>query len=225
VRYLAQIYPLQKNKLQELGRLTWLEKDFQFLSSNSTYAPSPETIWKKTKGLNRLKKQKLAILQNLAAFRENLAIEQNRPRRRVITDDVLIELSVNPPTNMDELKEYMRLSHKFLQYNGETILSLIKTGLNTSDEDCPKLPIHEKLSQNEEALADCLMAIVHLSAQNNNISPRCLCSRKELDALIKGRCDLAMLSGWRNELIGKHLLKFLSGDAKLSYHSGQLKFS
>ncbi len=225
VRYLAKLYPIQKEKLQTLGRLSWLEKDFQFLSSSSTYAPSPETIWKKTKGLNRLKKQKLAILQNLAAFREQLAIKQNRPRRRVITDDTLIDLSMNPPSNNDELKQYNGLSYKFLQYNGAAILSLIDKGLNTSDEDCPKLPVYEKLSQNEEALADCLMAIVHLSAHNNSISPRCLCSRKELDFLIKGQRELAILSGWRNELIGKHLLEFLSGEAQLSYHSGQLLFS
>lgn len=225
VRYLAQLYPVQKAKLQSLGRLGWLEKDFQFLSSNDTYAPSPETIWKKTRGINKLKKQKLAILKNLAALREKLAIKQNRPRRRVMTDDVLLELSMNPPASLAELNNCQGLSQGFLQHNGKDLITGIEAGLNTEDADCPQLPVYEKLSQNEEALADCLMAIVHLAAQNNNISPRCLCSRKELDSLIKGRQDLAMLSGWRNELIGKHLLKFLSGDAQLSYHSGQLLFS
>ncbi len=225
VRYLAQLYPLQKAKLQSLGRLQWLEKDFQFLSSNSTYAPSPETIWKKTRGLNRLKKQKLAILKNLAALREELAIAQNRPRRRVMADELLLDLAMNPPAGDNELSGYKGLSTGFLQHNGQAIMSAIEAGLNTADADCPQLPVYEKLSQNEEALADCLMAIMHLSAQNNNISPRCLCSRKELDALIKGQRELSVLSGWRNELIGKHLLKFLSGDAQLSYHSGQLVFS
>ncbi len=225
VRYLAKIYPLQIEKLQALGRSTWLEKDFQFLSNNSTYAPAADTVWRKIKGINKLKKQKLAILKNLAAFREQLAIEQNRPRRRVIADDVLIQLSINPPAHLDELHEYQGLSHKFLQHNGATIMSLVQTGLNTSDDDCPQLPAHEKLSQNEQALADCLMAIVHLSAHNNNISPQCLCSKKELESLIKGKRDLTILSGWRNELIGKHLLKFLSGEAHLSYNSGQLLFS
>ncbi|MCK5662207.1 MAG: ribonuclease D [Thiotrichaceae bacterium] len=225
VRYLAKIYPLQKQKLQDLGRLDWLEKDFQFLSSTSTYAPSPETIWKKTRGLNKLKKQKLAVVKNLAAFREELALKQNRPRRRVISDDILIALSVHPPADLNELQEHQGLSHKFLQYNGAAILSLIQQGLDTADIDCPKLPAYKKLSQNEEALADCLMAIVHLSAKKNSISPQCLCSRKELAALIAGQTDLAVLSGWKNELIGKHLLRFLAGEAQLSYKSGQLLFS
>ncbi|WP_198266229.1 ribonuclease D [sulfur-oxidizing endosymbiont of Gigantopelta aegis] len=225
VRYLAKLYPVQKQKLQDLGRLEWLQKDFQFLSNSATYTPSPDTMWKKTKGMNRLKKQKLAVLKNLAAFREDLAIQQNRPRRRVMTDELLIALATNPPGELSELQQLQGLSHKFLEYNGDTLIKLIQQGLDTLDDDCPKLPSYDKLNQNEEALADCLMAIVHLSANNNNISPRCLCSRKDLDALIKGKRDLALLSGWRNELIGKHLLQFLAGKAQLSYNAGQLVFN
>ncbi|NOQ77882.1 MAG: ribonuclease D [Gammaproteobacteria bacterium] len=224
VRYLAKIYPLQQKNLQDLGRSNWLEKDFQFLSDTTTYTPSPDTIWRKVKGVNKLKKQKLAILKKLAAFREELALQQNRPRRRVIADDVLIDLSINPAANLSELQEHQGLSYKFLEYNGAAILSLIQQGLDTADKNCPTLPVYKKLSQNEQALADCLMAIVHLSANNNRISPQCLCSRKELDALIKGQRELSVLSGWRNELIGKHLLKFLTGEAQLSYTSGQLVF-
>ncbi|MDX2507013.1 MAG: ribonuclease D [Gammaproteobacteria bacterium] len=223
VRHLAKLYPLQKKKLQQQGRLSWLENDFRFLSRNSTYAPSPDTIWRKIRGVTKLKKQKLAILKNLAAWREKLAIKQNRPRRRVMSDDVLIELSLNPPSGQAELNECNSLNNKFLQYNGDTLWALIQQGLNTADSDCPELPVIAKLSQNEEALANCLMAIVHLSADDNNISPRCLCSRKDLDALIKGQRDLSILSGWRHELTGNHLLEFLSGKSQLSYISGRLK--
>ena len=223
VKYLAKLYPLQYKRLEELERLSWLENDFNFLTDNATYAPSPDTIWRKTKGLNRLKKQKLAILKHLAGWREELAIEQNRPRRRVISDDTLIGLCNNPPANAAELQEHQGFSEKFLQHNENTILLLVKQGLNTPDKDCPKLPPIIKLSQNEEALADCMMAIVHLSANENNISPQCLCNRKEINALIKGQRDLNILSGWRNELAGKSLLDFLSGNSHLQCSSGQLE--
>lgn len=225
VRHLAKLYPLQKKKLQEQGRLSWLENDFRFLSRNSTYAPSPDTVWRKIRGVNKLKKQQLAILKNLAAWRESLAIKQNRPRRRVVSDDVLLELSINPPSSLSELYGCEGIANKFLQYNDDVIMSLIQQGLNTADNDCPILPTIEKLSQNEEALADCLMAIIHLSANENNISPRCLCNRKELDALIMGQRELNILSGWRNELAGRNLLDFISGKIQLNVISGQLKLS
>ncbi|MBE9527183.1 MAG: ribonuclease D [Proteobacteria bacterium] len=223
VKYLAKLYPLQYERLEELGRLQWLENDFNFLTDNATYAPSPDTIWRKTKGINRLKKQKLAILKLLAGWREELAIEQNRPRRRVISDDTLIGLCNNPPADAAELQEHHGLSEKFLQYNQDIILSLVEQGLKTADKDCPRLPPIIKLSQNEEALADCMMAIVHLSANENNISPQCLCNRKEINALIKGQRDLNILSGWRNELAGKSLVDFLSGNSHLQCSSGQLE--
>ncbi len=223
VKYLAKLYPLQYERLEELGRLQWLENDFNFLTDNATYAPSPDTIWRKTKGINRLKKQKLAILKLLAGWREELAIEQNRPRRRVISDDTLIGLCNNPPAEAAELQEHHGLSEKFLQYNQDIILSLVEQGLKTADKDCPRLPPIIKLSQNEEALADCMMAIVHLSANENNISPQCLCNRKEINALIKGQRDLNILSGWRNELAGKSLVDFLSGNSHLQCSSGQLE--
>ncbi len=224
VKYLAKLYPLQYKRLEELERLSWLENDFNFLTDNATYAPSPDTIWRKTKGVKRLKKQKLAILKHLAGWREELAIEQNRPRRRVISDDTLIALCNNPPANAAELQEYQGgVSEKFLQHNENTILLLVKQGLKTPDKDCPKLPPIIKLSQNEEALADCMMAIVYSSANENNISPQCLCNRKEINALIKGQRDLNILSGWRNELAGKSLVNFLSGNSHLQCSSGQLE--
>ena len=225
VRYLAQIYPIQQQRLLALGRLSWLEKDFEFLTDKTTYAVSPETIWRKTKGLNRLKKQKLAILKNLSAWREELAVQQNRPRRRVISDDTLIGLCTNPPINKLDLRDHQGLSEKFLQHNEKMILSLVQRGLKTADNDCPQLPKIIKLSQNEEALADCMMAIVHLSASENHISAQCLCNRKEINALIKGQRDLNILSGWRNELAGKSLLSFLSGNSHLECSSGQLIMS
>lgn len=222
VKYLAQLYPIQKNKLLEAGRLSWLDKDFQSLSQQSTYTPSPETIWRKTKGLNKLKKQQLAILKNLAAWRENLAIKLNRPRRRVVSDDILIGLSLNPPADTAELYENSGLNSKFLQYNDNVMLLLIQQGLLTAVQDCPKLPAVIRLSQNEEALADCMMAIVHLSANKNHISPHCLCNRKELNALIRGQRELSVLSGWRNELVGSLLVEFLSGKSHLFCTDGQL---
>jgi len=222
VLYLAKLYPLQKQKLQDLGRSDWLNKDFQFLSNSSTYAPSPETMWRKIKGVNKLKKQKLAILKNLSAFREQLALKQDRPRRRVIADDTLLNLAINPPKNTQELQEQQGLSSQFLHHNAATMLLLIQQGIDTADKDCPKLPAYTRLSKNEEALAACLMAIVHLCASNNSISAQTLCSRKELDSLITGQRDINVLSGWRNELIGRHLLRFLSGEAQLTYTSGQL---
>ena len=114
------------------------------------------------------------------------------------------------------------MGKQILFHNAETLLSLIEQGLNTADIDCPHLPQYKNLSQNEQALSDCLMAIVHLSAKENNISPHYLCSKKTLEAFIKDDSNVNILKGWRNELIGRKLKQFIQGKAHLRYISGQL---
>ena len=223
VRHLAELYPIQKQQLEQQDRLQWLRDDFDFLSSSSTYAPAPQTMWCKIRGVNRLKKQQLAIIQKLTAWREQQAIERNRPRRRILSDEALIALSVNAPATQEELYQNYKLNRAFLNHHAADLMTLIQKGLQTPDQDCPVLPSYQKLSQDEEALADCLMAVLHMSARDNQISPACLCSRKELNALIQGRRDLAILSGWRKELAGNDLLLFLEGKKLLSYHSGRLR--
>ena len=223
VKYLAQLYPLQHERLAQQGRLSWLEKDFQFLSDSSTYTPDLDNLWRKVKGVNRLKRKHLSILKPLAAWRETLAVEQDRPRRRIMSDDSLIELSLNPPLTQAELNNNTYLNAHLSKQYGQQLLEVIQSGLETPEIDWPAFPERYKLSRQQEALTDCLMAIVNLSADKNNISPRCLCSRKDLEQLSRGKRDLAILNGWRYELAGKELLGFLLGKTRLEYQAGQLR--
>ncbi len=222
VIYLAQIYPLQSRHLMHQGRLNWLKNDFQFLSDSSTYAPDKENLWRKLKGIRKLKRKQLAILKPLAAWRETQAIRENRPRRRIMSDDSLIELCVNPPLNMADLHNNTCLNAHLIKQYGQQLLTLVEDGLATPEKDWPAQPERYKLSSQQEALTDCLTAIVNLSAEKNNISPRCLCSRKDLEQLSCGKRDLAILNGWRHELAGRDLVHFLQGKTRLEYHSGQL---
>lgn len=233
VLYLAQIYPLQRELLQRQGRLEWLDNDFQFLSDSTTYAPDMDNMWRKVKRINRLKHKHLPILKTLAAWRESQAIKQDRPRRRILSDETLVELCLNPPLKLSDLKhiELNRNSHhneQLIRQYGQQLLTLVQKGLEMPEKDWPALPEKYKLSKQQEALTDCLMAIVILSADTHNISPHCLCSRKDLEQLSRdkqdrGKPDLAILNGWRLELAGKELLNFLQAKTRLEYHHGQLQ--
>jgi len=223
VLYLAQIYPLQKTRLIQQERLDWLKKDFQFLSEASTYAPDMDNIWRKVRGINKLKQKQLPILKTLATWRETLAIEQDRPRRRIISDETLVELCLNPPLNPADLNNNRYFNKHLIKQYGQQLLAAVQNGLELPEKDWPVLPQRYKLSGQQEALTDCLMAIVNLSADANNISPRCLCSRKELEQLIRGKRELPVLNGWRLELAGNELLNFLQGKTRLECFTNQLQ--
>jgi len=222
VLYLEQIYKIQREDLIKKERLEWLQNDFKFLCEHSTYEVEKMSLWKKVRGNTRLKEKRLAILQYLAAWREDLAISKNVPRKRVLSDDVLLELANQIPKQLSDLSNCQYFSKKQFESYAKQIIEATQKALQLSPEEWPKHPTHYNLTQQQDAMADCLMAINHLSAAQNNISPNCLCNRKELEQLVMGKRELNILSGWRYELAGKDLLSFINGESSLSINSDSL---
>ena len=222
VLYLEQIYLIQKQQLQQQHRLSWLENDFNFLTEQETYQVDKLNLWKKIRGYNRLKPDQLVILQYLVSWREDMAIEKNMARKKVIHDDFLLEIAIQKPTQNNDLKNFQCLSERLIRQYGKTIIQVVNHALNSPRENWPKQPKRIQLNQQQDAMTDCLMAINHLCADNNNISPNCLCNRKELEKLVLGKRSLSILSGWRFELAGKQLLDFINGDKSLSVLHDQL---
>jgi len=222
VLYLEQIYKIQRQELIKKDRLEWLQNDFKFLCEHSTYEVEKMSLWKKVRGNNRLKGKYLAVLQYLTAWREEVAINENMPRKRIISDDLLLELTALLPQQLSDLKSCQYLSKKQYDNYGQAIIDNIQKTLQLDPQQWPEHPTPYSLTQQQDAMADCLMAINHLSAAQNNISPNCLCNRKELEQLIMGKRKLNILSGWRYELAGKDLLSFINGESSLSINSDSL---
>ena len=103
VLYLEQIYKIQKQKLEQLNRLSWLENDFTFLTDKTTYKVEKSKLWRKVRGHNRLTNEQLVVLQFLTVWREDLAIKKNLTRNKVIHDDFLLEIATRKPTQDSDL--------------------------------------------------------------------------------------------------------------------------
>jgi ribonuclease D len=67
-----------------------------------------------------------------------------------------------------------------------------------------------------------MMALVRLSAEQNSLNPAVLATRKQLEMLLLGDTDSAVVQGWRKQLVGRQLLEFLNGDLKLCIRDGRL---
>ncbi len=223
VQYLEQIYLIQKQQLQQQERLSWLENDFGFLTEQQTYKVNKSELWKKIRGHNRLKQDQLAILQQLVAWREDIAITKNITRKKVIHDEFLLEIANQKPQKLSELENFQCLSEYLVRKYGETMIDIVIMTLASPKQSWPTQPKRVQLSPHQSAMTDCLMAINQLCATTNKISPSCLCSRKELEKLTQGKKDLGILSGWRYELAGKQLQAFINGDNTLCVSQNQLQ--
>jgi ribonuclease D len=216
VRYLAAMYPLMVQTLTELGRLAWLDEDFTALTQPQLYQNDPQHQWQRVSGLQKLKGVQLAIVRHLAAWREQQAQQQNKPRKWILSDDILIAIAMQAPHKAEQLERIRGINPAMIQRHGQTLLDLIAQAKATPKSEWPILSRRKALDANQEALLDALMAIVKLQAASHQINNTALTSRHELEALLTGDHDIPLLHGWRHGIAGQQVLNFLQGQTSLA---------
>ncbi len=222
VRYLLDIYREQRRRLQEKGREAWLQADFDALVDTGTYAPPLENLWKRVRGNQQLKGRQLAIAQVLAVWREEQARRVNRPRRWVLKDDVIIDIARHRPKDLAALAQIRGLEGRTLERHGETLLGLVEQVCKLPKEAWPQRPKLVRLTPQQDAVVDLMMAIVRTRGAEHDVSTALLGNRKALEALMAGAEDSPLLQGWRALLVGRDLQALLAGDRGLRVADGRL---
>lgn len=225
VRYLVLLYLDQQQRLAESGRGDWLQADFDNLADAGQYRPDPASAWHRVKGHGKLKPKQLAVLESLAAWREQQAVNEDRPRRRILGDEILLDLARFQPRDLDKLGEVRGLHGGQRKDYGKALLNVIAAGLAKDRENWPHILKKSPLSPAEDALTDSLAAITRLCAQESGIAAGILASRRELEDLVRGERDLPVLTGWRRRYLGERLLGFLEGRYAIRVENGKLAVS
>ncbi len=223
VYYLAKAYPKILEQLENLGRLDWLKGDFSELCLPARYTVELHMMWKKVKGHQQLRGFQLALLQALASWREEMAQQRDKPRRRIIPDEALIDIARQKPQDAKSLLALRSMQKTRLsREDAETVLERMSHASRLAKSEWPKLPKKQKLSLSEDALVDCLMALLKLKAEEHHINPSLLASRKHLEALARGERELDIMKGWRFTHAGEILLEFLNNKVSLQADSNKL---
>ena len=222
VRHLRDIYLNQHKQLAELGREQWLQADFDELVDPARYSNPPQSAWLRVKGGNRLRGVQLAVLQSLAAWRETQAQQSNRPRRWILKDEVLLDLARQMPADEGRLRRIRGLEDGTVQRHGEKLLKLIAAAKQLPKEHWPTLEEGQRLLPEQEPLVDMLMALLRERCQQQRISPSAVAGRRELERLVLGETDIALLHGWRAAIAGQALQAMLRGELALRVEDGRL---
>lgn len=216
VIYLSKIYLLMGEQLKQLGRLEWLQDDFEELNDPQLYKLAPENAWYRIKGKNKLTGKQLSIVQTLSAWREQVAQAENRPRNWLMRDEMLIEFAKLQPETIEALNNVRGVHEKMVSRHGKVICQLI----TQAKQQAPK-PLHDKdkpakKTPEQEVILDMLAAIVRLRAEQNRLNPSILASRDDLEALLLEPPTGALLQGWRRTMVGNELLSLLDGQIALT---------
>lgn len=221
--YLAELYPKLRTQLTSQGRLDWLAEDFDSVLDPSLYESPADAAWQRISGRNRLKGNQLAVLQSLAGWREETAREQDRPRKWVVSDDVLLTLARLQPDSTQALEKVRGLNRQFIHDHGGALITLIKNARSLPADRWPRQDNLPRLSPAQEANCDLLMALVKARGAENNISPGMLAPRRELERVVRGDRQSELLHGWRADLVGHELLQLMEGKLFLTIQNGALK--
>jgi ribonuclease D len=208
VRYLVPLYERLVEMLEEQGRSDWPLEDFSALLDPGLYAPDPQLAFRRVKGWKRLQGADLFFLKALALWREEQAINHDRPRKWILADDALIELARRRPGSTAELSALKSVPNSVRQRHGEHFVDLFTA--QTVDPQPPSADHDPRLTKSESALASRLNTIVDRLAKENRIAAAMLAPRAEIKKLVTGCRDARVLRGWRLELVGRQLLEELA---------------
>lgn len=224
VRYLGALYRHQQAELTRLNRTDWLSENFAVLGNTETYANATDLVWQKIHGHHRLRGVQLAVLRDLAGWREEQARAVNLPRKWVLRDDILLELARRLPKNRAALKRVRGFDDITQARYGRILLDIIATTAATPEEHWPSAPSHSRLSPSQEALVDAMMALVRLRGAQQNINPQLLASRKDLQNLLIDKNTYSpLLQGWRAALVGHEVQALIEGELRLEVRDNELQ--
>lgn len=222
VRYLRDIYKILSQQLDQQNRRHWLDDDFAALTNSESYAPEPENIWRKIKGAGRLKGVQLAVLQRLASWREHRALKANRPRRWMLKDDVLIDLAKLAPESLEKFGMVRGLENSIIERHGKQLLDEIKQAKALPKDQWPMFKKVQPLTNQQDAVVDALLALMRKLCDEQSIAPSAVATRKDIERLVAGEENLPITQGWRNEIVGHHLMDFLNGKLTISANHQQI---
>ncbi|WP_411975162.1 ribonuclease D [Sulfitobacter faviae] len=223
VTHLRQIYEFLARKLEQTGRARWVAEELETLLSPDTYVTQPQDAWKRVKTRTNSPKF-LAIVRELAAFREDYARSRNIPRNRVFKDDALVELASLKPSNGEELNRARLLLREARKGEiAEGILKAVAAGVACKPADMPQPDRKRDKLQVNPALADLLRVLLKAKTESAGVAAKLIASASDLDMLSAGERDVQALRGWRHEVFGADALLLCEGKIALAADGNDVK--
>ncbi len=223
VTHLRVIYEHLDRELRKSGRASWLEEELRILTSRETYVVKPEEAWRRIRVRGKSEGY-LAVVRELACFRECLAQSRNVPRNRIFADDALLELASSLPKSMKDLSRSRLLQREARKPDvAKGIIEAIERGMAVPFEDRPKADVRRDTQTVNSALADLLRVLLKASSESAGVAQRLIATAADLDDLAAGKRDLPSLKGWRYEVFGRDALRLCDGKLALAASGQKIK--
>lgn len=207
-----------RDTLERKGRWAWAQEEFSRLEGTQWPSDDEGTAFLRLKGARDLSRRELALLRELVAWRDGVAKTLDRSTFRVVTNEVLLELSRRSPRTMEELRSVKGIGRGILENRGHELLEACARGRAVPDAELPRFPKAPRWERDphfDDRVAR-LKRVRDEAAADLDLDPGVLCARDRLEAVARAKPRhldelraIPELRQWQVELLGPSFVKAL----------------
>lgn len=224
VTHLRPVYKWLAVELDREGRASWLDEEMATLTDPDTYRLDPDEAWQRLKVRSR-DRLYLAILKEVAAWREREAQSRDLPRSHVLKDEAIQEIAAERPREVDHLKQLRSVSKGLAEgRSGQGLLEAVARGTSLPDNQIPSPPDQGPPPRGLGATVELLKVLLKYKSDENGVAAKLVATVAELEKLAADDdADVPALRGWRREIFGADALALKNGRLALSVEGSRLR--
>ncbi len=224
VAHLIQLADAIKGRLAQNDRLDWVREECRPLEQASDERVLQD-VWRRLPRVNQLGGEARAVAREVAAWREEVAQQEDKPPSSIVADQAIVAIARTAPRQVDKLRDIRGLYPKAIKRWGEEIVAAVRRG---EQADPPAKEGGGGFSTAADAPVIALCeALVRARALEAGLAYELIASRADLTRVVvaarQGRPEpeVRTLQGWRREVVGEELDALLRGDLSLAVGDGR----
>jgi ribonuclease D len=223
VIYLREVYEVLKKRLEKQKRDHWVKQEMEILTSPDTYKMPVDEAWKRIK-IRSDKPQVLAILKELATWREELARKKDIPRGRILKDEALADIAVYMPKDIEGLLRIRNVPKDVSKsQTGKTLLKLVAQAKQSPKESWPKVARKAHFPKEAVPTLEMLKLLLKINASEADVAAKLVASASDLeDIATEDNPDNNVMKGWRYEVFGQEAMALKEGKLFLGIKNGRI---
>jgi ribonuclease D len=222
VTHLRTVYEKLAATLKRTGRESWVAEEVAALQDPALYRIEPELAWKRLKPRTS-NKRFLAMLAQVAAWREREAQARDIPRGRVLKDEALTEIAAHPPEDPEALEKVRAVPKGFAASRmGKGLVEAIEAGRNAPPPEGIEPAPARRRREPSPAAIDLLKTLLRLRSEAAGVAPRLIANAEDIEKLAAHEDEgVAALTGWRAEVFGNDARLLRKGDLAIALENGE----
>jgi ribonuclease D len=222
VTHLRDVFTTLDADLKKRGRSDWVSVEMDVLTSPRTYDFHPERAWVRLKTRVR-KPRELAVLMEVAAWREQEAQSRDVPRGRVLKDEAVGDIATHAPATLEKLGQLRSLPKGFERSKwGTDIVAAVQRGIDRDLATLPKLD-KPRNNSNGAAIVELLKVLLRMTSERYGVASKVIATVDDLEEIAADdEAEVAALQGWRRELFGEAALALKRGQLALAIERGRV---